>query len=78
VNTLVDVTFASNPPAALVYFAGMAFSNTPFVTKLLPGKYSIKMTLAGYPAWETEIMVDAGKPGTVVAQLNSTTGVVLK
>jgi hypothetical protein len=36
------------------------------------------MTLAGYPDWETEITVDAGKPSTVVAQLNSTTGVVLK
>ena len=78
VNGLVDVTFASNPPGALVLFSGMAFRSTPFVTKLQPGKYTIRMTLAGYPDWETEVTVDAGKPTTVVAQLNSTTGVVLK
>jgi hypothetical protein len=75
---LVDVTFASNPPGAVVYFSGMLFRATPFVTKLQPGKYPIKMTLAGYPDWEAEIAVDSGKPATVVAQLNSTTGVVLK
>jgi hypothetical protein len=75
---MVDVTFASNPPGALVYFTGMSFYRTPFVTKLQPGKYKIKMTLGGYPDWETEITVDTGKPATVVAQLNSTTGVVLK
>lgn len=77
-NGLVYITFASNPPGAIVSFSGMAFAATPFVTKLQPGKYPIKMTLAGYPDWETEIIVDVGKPSTVVAQLNSTTGVVLK
>jgi len=56
----------------------MAFSMTPFVTKLQPGKYPIKITLSGYPDWNAEITVDPGKPATVVAQLNSTTGVVLK
>jgi len=76
-NGLVYITFASNPPGAIVSFSGMAFAATPFVTKLQPGNYLIKMTLAGYPDWETEITVD-GKPSTVVAQLNSTTGVVLK
>jgi hypothetical protein len=77
-GALVDVTFASNPPGARVYFNGMPFFSTPFVTKLQPEKYPIKMTLAGYPDWETEVTVEAGKPATVVAQVNSTTGVVLK
>jgi hypothetical protein len=77
-NALVDITFASNPPGALVSFSGMPFSHTPFVTKLQPGAYNVKLTLAGYSAWESEITVEAGKPATVVAQLNSTTGVVLK
>jgi hypothetical protein len=77
-SALVDITFASNPPGALVSFSGMSFSNTPFVTKLQPGAYSVKLTLAGYSNWETEITVEAGKPATVVAQLNSTTGVALK
>ncbi len=78
VTHMVDVTFASNPPGAEVFFAGMPFNRTPFVTKLLPGTYPVEFKLTGYPDWENDITVDAGKPTTVVAQLNSTTGVVLK
>jgi hypothetical protein len=68
-SALVGVTFTSNPPGALVLFAGMAFSNTPFVTKLQPGKYQITMTLDGYAEWTGEITVEASKPSTVVAQM---------
>jgi hypothetical protein len=78
VNPLVDVTFASNPPGALVFFNGTAFARTPFVTKLMPGSYTIQMQLAGFPDWSSGITVDAAKPSTFVAQLNSTTGVALK
>jgi hypothetical protein len=36
------------------------------------------MQLAGFPDWSSGITVDAAKPSTFVAQLNSTTGVALK
>lgn len=68
-SALVGVTFTSTPPGALVLFAGMAFSNTPFVTKLQPGKYQITMTLDGYADWTGEIIVEASKPSTVIAQM---------
>jgi PEGA domain len=74
----VDVTFASNPPGAMVFFNGTAFTRTPFVTKLMPGTYTVQMQLAGFPDWSSEITIEAAKPSTFVAQLNSTTGVVLK
>ena len=45
---------------------------------MMPGLFPIKFSLDGYPDWETQLMVDPAKPMTLVAQLNSTTGVVLK
>ena len=75
----MDVTFASNPPGAFVYFNKALYTaRSPFVTKLMPGKYTVKFTLAGYPDWEAEITVDAAKPSTVVAQLGLSTGLLLK
>lgn len=74
----VSVTFASNPPGALVSCNGMPFGRTPFMIPMLPGTYPIKFALEGDPDWDSQITVDPAKPMTLVAQLNSTTGVVLK
>jgi len=63
------VTFASNPPGAAVSFSGMEIGRTPLVTKLEARKYKVKMTLAGFGDWSGEITVEAGKPSTVVAQM---------
>lgn len=68
-NELVDVTFVSSPAGAVVSFAGAPFSRTPFVTKLQPGQYAVKMTLAGYPDWTGTVAVEAGKPSTVTAEM---------
>ena len=74
----VQITFASNPPGAVVTCNGTRFGQTPFVIPMLPGTYPVKFTLAGYPDWDAEINVEEAKPSTLVAQLNSTTGVWLK
>jgi len=51
------MTFASNPPSALVSFSGMGVCYTPCVTKLEPQRrYKVKMTLDGYADWTGEIV----------------------
>jgi hypothetical protein len=45
---------------------------------LLPGTYTIKFERKEYPDWISDVTVDAGKTATVVAQLDSATGVILK
>lgn len=67
---LVPITFASNPPGAIVSFSGMGVCYTPCVTKLEPRRrHKVKMTLAGYVDWTGEINIEPGKPATVVAEL---------
>jgi hypothetical protein len=67
---LVPMTFASNPPGALVSFSGMGACYTPCVTKLEPQhRYKVKMTLAGYADWTGETTIEPGKPATVVGEL---------
>jgi hypothetical protein len=66
---LVLITFASNPHGAHVSFSGMGICYTPCFTKLQPQRYKLKMKLAGYADWPGEIIVEAGKPATVVADL---------
>jgi hypothetical protein len=68
-NGLVNVTFTSSPPGALVSFSGMAVAYTPCVIKLQAQWYRVKMKLAGYSDWASEITVEAGKPSSVVAQM---------
>lgn len=67
---LVPMTFASNPPGAVVSFSRMGVCYTPCVTKLEPNRrYAVKMILAGYADWTSDINVEAGKPATVFAEL---------
>lgn len=66
---LVLITFASNPPGALVSFSGMGICYAPCFTKLQPQRYKVKMTLPRYADWTGELAVEAGKPATVVADL---------
>jgi hypothetical protein len=47
----------------------MAVGHAPLVTKLEPQKYRVKITLDGYADWTSEVAVEAGKPSTVVAQM---------
>jgi Zn-dependent protease with chaperone function len=68
-NGLVNVTFTSSPPGALVSFSGMAVGYTPCVIKLEARWYRVKMKLSGFADWAGEITVEAGKPSTVVAQM---------
>jgi hypothetical protein len=66
---LVLMTFASNPPGAIVSFSGMGICYTPCVTKLEPRRHRIKMALAGYTDWTGDITIEAGKSATVVGEL---------
>ena len=68
-SVLMDVTFASNPPGAKVSFSGGAFGVTPFVTKLQPGSYNVRMTLAGYSDWNGTISVASGKASAVSVEM---------
>jgi hypothetical protein len=68
-NELVEMTFVSNPPEALVSFSGMVICHTPCVMKLQARKYPVKMTLAGFADWTDQIAVEAGKPSTVAAEM---------
>jgi hypothetical protein len=68
-NELVQVQFVSKPAGAVVSFTGVPFSRAPFSTKLPPGTYAVKMTLARYADWTGTVTVEAGKPSTVVAEM---------
>jgi hypothetical protein len=67
---LVLITFASNPPGALVSFSGMGVCYTPCVTKLEPHRrHKVKMTLTGYADWTGEVTIEAGKAATIVSEM---------
>ena len=69
-SVLVPVTITSTPPGAFVFFWGQTVGKTPVTTKLAPGSYTVRLAADGYPAWTRDIMVEAGKPMTVSAELN--------
>lgn len=68
---LVSVAFVSNPSNALVTFSGVAIGKTPVTAQLMPGTYKISIAADGYDGWSQDVVVEAGKPSTVTAMLNS-------
>lgn len=74
VSTLVPVTITSTPNGAFVSFWGQTAGKTPVTTKLAPGTYTVTLSASGLPAWTRDIVVEAGKPLTVEAELGQSTG----
>jgi hypothetical protein len=70
-NGLLEITFTSNPPNALVIIGGMALGRTPFTTKLPPGAYKATFAVYGYSNSVESIAVGAGYPTTVNATLQA-------
>jgi len=70
VSQLVPVTITSTPSGAFVFFWGQTVGKTPVTTRLAPGTYTVRLAADGYPTWTHDIMVEAGKPLTVSAELN--------
>ena len=70
-NSLVEVTFTSTPPNAVVSIGGMAIGQTPFTTKLPPGSYKATFAVVGYANSVENITVGAGYPTTVTATLRA-------
>jgi streptogramin lyase len=55
------ILFESSPRGADIYIDGVWKDTTPAtVANLVPGTYVIKMTLAGYPDYYTQVLLNAG------------------
>jgi len=66
---VLDITFTSAPPNALVIIGGAALGRTPFTAKLPTGAYKVTFSLAGYTSSIETIGVGAGYPLAVDAKL---------
>jgi hypothetical protein len=62
---LVDMTFTSNPPGALVSIYGTPVGHTPFTTRLAPGAYKAVFSAQGYTDVTQTIAVGPGLANTV-------------
>ena len=68
-NGLIEFTFTSTPPNAVVSIGGMAIGRTPFTTKLPPGFYKATFSVVGYANSIESITVGTGYPAMVTAAL---------
>ena len=64
---LVDVTFTSNPAAALVTMYGTPVGRTPFTTRLAQGVYKIIFSMDGYYDLTQSLTVGPGHSNTAHA-----------
>jgi hypothetical protein len=70
-NGLLEVTFLSNPPNAVVFIGGMSIGRTPFTTKLPANMYKATFSADGYFSAVQEVTVAPGYPATVTATLTA-------
>ncbi|HUJ21331.1 MAG TPA: PEGA domain-containing protein [Bryobacteraceae bacterium] len=70
---LVLVTVTSEPEGAMVSFWGQPAGKTPVMTRLAPGSYTVEISASGLQTWKREIVVEAGKPQTIAADLRQAT-----
>jgi hypothetical protein len=68
---LVDLSFTSNPPGALVALYGTPIGRTPFTTRLAPGTYKAVFAPDGYRELSETITVGPGYSNTVHAAFPS-------
>ena len=62
---LLDVTFTSDPPGAVVSIYGAPVARTPFTTRLAVGTYKTLFSTDGYREVPREIAVGPGRSNTV-------------
>jgi hypothetical protein len=62
---LVDLSFTSNPPGALVAMYGAPIGRTPFTTRLAPGTYKAVFSADGYRDLRETVSVGPGYSNTV-------------
>jgi hypothetical protein len=62
---LVDLSFTSNPPGALVAMYGAPIGRTPFTTRLAPGTYKAVFSADGYRDLRETLSVGPGYSNTV-------------
>jgi hypothetical protein len=69
---LIEITFTSNPPNALVTMYGQPVGRTPFTnTKLAPGTYDATFAASGYANLVQQVTVAPGYPAMVTATLKT-------
>jgi hypothetical protein len=66
---LIDITFTSTPPNAVVSIGRMALGRTPFTTKLSPGIYKATFYATGYEDLVQQVTVAPGDSATLNATL---------
>ncbi|HKW97798.1 MAG TPA: PEGA domain-containing protein [Bryobacteraceae bacterium] len=66
---LVPVTISSKPSGGFVSFWGQTAGKTPVTTKLAPGTYTVTVEADGMLPWTHDIVVEPGKPMSVLAEL---------
>lgn len=64
------LTIESRPAGAVVTIDGRQAGTTPVtLTDVAPGEHTVRITLPGYRAWTTTVMVEAGKRARVAGSL---------
>ena len=68
-----DISISTTPSGAVIYLDNKNMGTTPVIIKdVLPGSYTIKLTLNQYDDWTTIIDVVEGSTNTISATLNKT------
>jgi len=66
------ISLVSNPPSADITVDDAFVGNSPATLKLMPGKHTIRVTMAGYKDWSREMTVLAGSEVNLTATLEKT------
>jgi len=70
-SAMIDFTFASTPPNAVVSMYGQPIGRTPVTTKLAPGTYEATFAASGYASLVQQVTVAPGYPAMVTATLKA-------
>src|SRR5947209_7469605 len=66
---LVNVTFRSEPPGALILIGSTMSGRTPAIVRLMPGRYHAVVSLPHFEDWTGDFNVEPEKPIEVQATL---------
>jgi hypothetical protein len=69
-NGVATITVSSNPDGADIYVDDSFIGNAPATLKLIVGKHTIKVTMAGFKDWSREIAALAGAEAHLAASLD--------
>jgi hypothetical protein len=68
-NGVATITVSSNPDGADIYVDDSFIGNAPATLRLITGKHTIKVTMAGFKDWSREIAALAGAEAHLTASL---------